>query len=63
MSTWVLVIIALNAQGHDIYRDIGKFPTRQACEIRAGQLMLHSTVKGTLCVEQYDSKPKKEPAS
>jgi hypothetical protein len=54
VSTFLLVLIMLNPQGHTIYRSPEPaFATLHACEIRAGQLQLHAGVKGTMCVEQY----------
>lgn len=54
MSTFLLVLIMLNPQGHTIYKSPEHpFSTLAACEVRAGQLMTHDGVKGTMCVEQY----------
>jgi hypothetical protein len=53
MSTFMLVLLMLNPQGHTVYKAAGKFPTLAACNIKAGQLALHDSVKGTMCVEQY----------
>lgn len=57
MSTWILVMIMSNAQGHDIYRSPAKpFHDKVSCEIRAGQLQTHPSVKKAFCVEAYDVK-------
>ena len=54
MSTWLLVLILLNPQGHNVYKSPGKFSTLAACQLRANQLALNPSVKGTMCVEQYN---------
>lgn len=51
MSTFFLILITLNAQGHDAYRVVSRFPTRAQCEIRMGQLSTHTGYKGAMCVE------------
>lgn len=53
MSTWMLVLILLNPQGHNVYKSPGSFSTLTACTTRADQLALNPKVKATMCVEQY----------
>jgi hypothetical protein len=57
MSTWILVLVMLNVQGHAIYKEPNRpFHTLQECETHAEKLRAHGDIKNAMCVESYDVK-------